>query len=121
VPPLHNVFLFSLAYVLLKHRGKDKIEQLQLLNGIESEDIVELATIQDGINRGNPCYNQAISTAFTAGGQPGNMMRCLEFLANAMIQDPSSARYGYAFAIIHKRCPDVGKADTIGHSNLGGH
>jgi hypothetical protein len=113
VPPLHNIFLFSLAYVLLKHREKDKAEQLALLNGIRREDIVEFVTNQARVSRGTAYYNQAVTIAFTAGGKPGDTMRCLELLANAMIQDPSSARYGYSFAIIHKRCKDVDNADTL--------
>jgi hypothetical protein len=105
--------LFSLAHVLLKHLEESRAEQVQVLNGIESQDVLELSSIQNDTGGGNSYYNQAITIAFTAGRQASNMIRCLELLANGMIQNPSSARFGYAFAIIHKRCKEVERADTL--------
>ena len=71
---------------------------------------IQLAMFRDKFTSAREYYNQAIAVTFIATGSDCQV-KSLNLIAKVVKQDPRSARYRYAFAIMHKPCELVGTVD----------
>jgi hypothetical protein len=102
--PMQYVFLFVLAYACLEYPGRSLNEQLEYVDNVSVSDVIRFAKLHSIKHEtAGAYYSRAIIATFLAKGDKC-CLRSLQLIAEAVKQVPMSARYGYAFAILHRRC-----------------
>ena len=108
--PMLSIFLFALAYVCLDLPTATPEIQMEHLNLVTTDTILSTAALSSKPQHlARASYSVGITGLFVAGGDPD--LTSLQHIGRAIRQEPMSARFGYAYAIIHRRCRNYEAAD----------
>jgi hypothetical protein len=106
---MQSIFLFALAYVCLQYPTETLETQMERLNQVRMDAISSTAALSDAHQFADASYSLGITGLLAAVDNSG--LKSLEYVGDAIGNRPMSARFGYAFAIIHRHCRNHEAAD----------
>jgi hypothetical protein len=106
---MQSIFMFALAYACLQYPTETLETQMDHLNQVRMDAILSTAAIPKAQQSAKASYSMGMTGLLAAADDSG--FKSLQCVGDAVGKRPMSARFGYAFALIHWHCRNYEAAD----------